>query len=289
MTGPVLPTWGPPASSPWKDGARCAVSVTFDVDGETLWISRDPDNAKRIGVLSHGTYGPRVALPMILDLLDQVGVKGTFFVPGWIIEHHRERIEAIHARGHELGHHGYLHEWLGDAPVAKEEEVLEKGIELVKSITGTAPRGYRSPAWELGPNTLDLLRKHGFEYSSNLMDDIRPYVHPGTPPLVELPVHWLLDDAPFFSYSIRPPHRNIFAASAVGTAWWEEFEGLRHVGGYFNLAMHPQFIGRPSRLAMLEGLLKRIQQVPDVWIAPLGEVARYWRERVATSLGAAHG
>ena len=42
----------------WNDGARCAASLTFDVDGETLWISKDPANENRPGVLSQGAYGP---------------------------------------------------------------------------------------------------------------------------------------------------------------------------------------------------------------------------------------
>lgn len=47
----------------WPNGARVAVMLTFDFDAETLWTSRDPDNAHRPGVLSQGRYGATVGVP----------------------------------------------------------------------------------------------------------------------------------------------------------------------------------------------------------------------------------
>ena len=52
-------------TSCWPNGAQCAVMFTFDCDAETLWISRDPSNWKRLGTLSQGTYGAKVGLPKI--------------------------------------------------------------------------------------------------------------------------------------------------------------------------------------------------------------------------------
>ena len=64
----------------WPNGARIAVMLTFDFDAETLWMARDPENARRPGILSQGAYGAKVGVPMILEVLRQEGVKATFFV-----------------------------------------------------------------------------------------------------------------------------------------------------------------------------------------------------------------
>lgn len=261
----------------WKGNARCAVSLTFDVDGETLWISKDPENENRTGVLSQGAYGPKVGVPLILDLLHRYEIAATFFIPGWIVERYPKMVGEIHRRGHEIGHHGYKHEWPDSKNPELEKEVLYKGISAIRKIVAERPCGYRSPAWELTPNTLNFLKEEGFLYSSNLMDDFIPYVHPQG--IVELPVQWVLDDAPFFLFQTRPPSRSIWPAEFVLKAWQEEFHGIYQQGGFFNLTMHPQFIGRPGRLSMLEKMIQTIRTYPEVWHASLQEIAAYWKEK----------
>src|SRR3954469_3780827 len=93
----------------WPDGNRAAAAFTFDFDAEEVWIGEDPANADRPGALSQGTYGAKVAVPLILELLAAKGVTATFFVPGRVAERHPTRVEAIVAAGHELAHHGYTH------------------------------------------------------------------------------------------------------------------------------------------------------------------------------------
>jgi len=84
----------------WPNGARCAASFTFDFDAEEVWIGEDPENATRPGVLSQGTYGAKVGVPKLLELLDRCGVRATFFVPGRVAERHPARVAAIVAAGH---------------------------------------------------------------------------------------------------------------------------------------------------------------------------------------------
>lgn len=259
----------------WPGGAQCAVMLTFDVDAETLWIGGDLTRLHKPGMLSQGTYGARVAVPLILDLLQRTGLPATFFVPGWTAETHRDIIRQIHEQGYEIAHHGYIHEHATDLSRDEEEAVLVQGINAIKAITGTAPIGYRSPAWEFSAHTLDLLAEHGFRYSSNLMSDFVPWVHAGTG-VVELPIQWLLDDAPFFLFGSGRTMRPIQPAAVAYQAWTEEFEGIYHHGGLFNLTMHPQLIGRPGRLRMLERLIKYIRGFEGVWFATGAEVAAFW-------------
>src|SRR5262245_24536574 len=91
----------------WPSGVTSAVSVTFDLDAETAWLSLDPANIDRLSVMSQGAYGPKVGVPLILDFLDRNQLKSTFFVPGWTAERWPDVVAEIHRRGHEIGHHGY--------------------------------------------------------------------------------------------------------------------------------------------------------------------------------------
>jgi peptidoglycan-N-acetylglucosamine deacetylase len=261
----------------WKDGAHCAVMLTFDVDAETLWLAGDMANMSKPGMLSQGTYGAQVAVPLILDLLKRRGIRSTFFVPGWTAETHRDVLASVHEQGHELGHHGWIHELPTSLSRDEEEEVLQRGITALRTITDNDPLGYRSPAWEFSANTLSLLQEYGFRYSSNMMNHFIPYVHPQTG-IVELPVQWIIDDAPFFLYRAVSGGRSPQTAEHVYQVWAEEFRGIYRYGGLFNLTMHPQIIGRPGRLLMLERFLEYISGFPGLWFATGEEVAAYWSE-----------
>lgn len=266
----------------WPDGAQCAVQFTFDFDAETNWISRDPDNIKRPGTLSQGTYGAKVGVPKVLELLKQENLRGTFFVPGWVAEHRTERVEQILADGHEVGHHGYLHKWVDPEKPEEELEELVMGLESLQRHLGIRPLGYRSPAGETSPNIIKLLTDHGFLYDSSLMDDINPYDHvlpDGRVGPVELPWHWSLDDAPFMLSSIKA-HRPIFTNEHILSIWTAEFREIYKWGGLFTLVMHPQAIGRPSRLDLLRQFIAYTRTYPGVWYATGQEIANAWRSQV---------
>ena len=188
----------------WKSGARCAVCLTFDVDGESLWISRDPSLAHRPIHNSMGAYGPKVGIPRILKMLKRNGAPGTFFIPSWTVEKWPKMTEAIVKAGHEVGHHGHLHEkpyQMADAE--REEELIVRALEILRRETGQKITGSRTPSCDPSVHTMALLKKHGLFYHSNLMDDDWPYYHPCG--LVELPTKWTLDDFLFFGFSSNPP------------------------------------------------------------------------------------
>ena len=255
----------------WPSGARSAAAFTFDFDAEEVWIGEDVTNADRPGVLSQGTYGAKVAIPLILELLARHDIRATFFVPGRVAERHGNRVEEIIHAGHEVAHHGYTHTSPSKLTPEQEEAELVKGRAILESL-GAKIAGYRSPSWDFSSVTLALLQKHGFRYSSNLMDDVRPYPHEGTS-IVEVPVQWILDDAAHFWFADSSWTKKISSVAEVLTIWQEEFEGIHTLGGCCVFTMHPQFIGRPSRLRLLEQMISLAKSEGGVWLATVGEIA----------------
>ena len=188
----------------WLNNQKCAVLLTFDFDAELLWTTSYPATPS---YLSRGAYGARVGVPRILELLKRYGLVATFFVPGATAVKYPHLMEQIVAAGHEVGHHGYLHEHPAKLNLEEEREVLAKGFEALESVTGKRPIGYRSPAWDLSPNSLQLFQEAGFVYDSSLMaDDFTPYpleVDGQVTDIVEIPVSWELDDAPYYLFNFH--------------------------------------------------------------------------------------
>jgi len=257
----------------WPKDARAACAFTFDLDAETLWLAR---GIREPVTLSQGRFGPVEALPRILDLLAAAAIRATFFIPAWVADHYVDAVRAIAAGGHEIGCHGDQHERVSEIEPAEEEKILVKSLAVLTKHGGRRPVGYRAPSWQLSEHTLTLLARHGFEYSSNMMDRLAPYLHPPIDgrSLVEIPVSWVLDDAPYFLF---PVQRSIEPPGPVLQGWLTEFDGITELGGVTTFTFHPQIIGRPSRFACLRELIEYVQHTPKVWVASLAEIGAQWR------------
>lgn len=258
----------------WPEGRRFAATFSFDFDAEELWIGENPANAHAPGVLSQGAYGPRVGIPLILQLLRRHGVTATFYVSGRDALRHPDAVRAILADGHEVGHHGHSHTSPTELDEAAERAELHDGLAALRGF-GAEVVGYRSPSWEFTPHTLDLLQEAGLGYSSNLLDHVVPYRHE-THDLVEVPVSWILDDAPHFWFANDTWEKTIRSTSEVLDVWLPEIDGIAALGGHAMLTFHPFLTGRPSRLAFLDRLLGHVAS-SGAWIAPTRDVAEYAR------------
>ncbi len=261
----------------WPGGARVAVLLSFDVDNETVQGLRT--GRISVGPLSQGEYGSRVALPRIVRLLDRESIPASFFFPAWSLKLAPEQADVIQASGmHEIAVHGWIHESNAGLDGATEERLLRQAIDALEEITGERPVGYRAPSWNFSPNTLRIVRELGFLYESSLMADDRPYelLQNGEPTgVVELPVEWILDDAPLYNPrgdSYSPPRD-------VMQVWIDEFDRAWDEGTMFLLTMHPHISGHRSRIVALEGLIAHIKAKGDVWFATHAEAARYVREQ----------
>jgi peptidoglycan-N-acetylglucosamine deacetylase len=219
------------------------VSVTVDVDGLAGLACRPggPWDGRLTSRSEHEFVWK--GLERLVAVLARHGAAATFYVPGATVDESPSAFEELLAAGHEIGHHGYEHRPTRSLDAAAEREELNRGLEALASI-GVTPRGYRSPGWELTPTTRDLLPGLGFTWDSSLMGDERPY-RLGS--LVELPVHWRLDDVPYWT-ALRDP-REVLAM------WTAEHD---HADGHLTYTIHPELTGRGHRLTLLEGLLDHV-------------------------------
>lgn len=268
-----------------------SVCLSFDFDAMSLWIGSF--GATSPSVISRGEFG-KVGTLRLLELLGRYRIPSTWFIPGHTVDTFPELVEKVAAAGHEVGHHGYCHENPATLSLEEERRVLERGLESIRRVIGKPPQGYRSPAWDTSPFTLNLLLEHGFFYDSSMMaDDFTPYycrigdeITKDQPygfgkevELVELPVTWGLDDFPPFEFVIRG-NQGLSSPSQVYESWSGDFDYLyQRLGeGVFTLTMHPQVIGRGHRLLMLERLIEYMKGHSGVRFRTMGEVAAEWKQ-----------
>lgn len=259
----------------WPNDAKVAVLFSFDVDNETVSLRFGEPT---VGALSQNQYGARVGLQRILDLLDKDKIPATFFIPSVSLALTPEMWPMIKKSGrHEIGVHGWIHEMNSTLPDSVERRLLIKAIAELKQMTGETPVGYRAPSWNFSPNTLQILRDLGFRYESSLMADDRAYelLQNGKPTgIVELPVEWILDDAPLFD----PRGQSYMNPRNVALVWIDEFDRAYAEGTMVVFTMHPHVIGHRSRMVALELLIAHIKTRPGVWFATHKDVAEYVRK-----------
>ena len=278
------------------------VCLTFDFDTMAAWMGSF--QARTPGILSRGEFGGRVGIYRILDVLARYEIPATFFVPGYTADSFPDAVREIAAQGHEIGHHGYLHEsptaYLGDRD--GERAMYEKGLEALERVAGVRPVGYRSPGWDLTEHSIGLLSDLGFRYDSSLAaDDYHCYFARvgdvprtdggyqfGTPSeIVEIPVSWSWDDFPQFEFVSAPTFMATALASPskVFEIWSSDIDFMvsRVPGGVFDLTMHPQVMGRGHRILLLEQVIEHCRQYPSLTFARMTEVADGYRAQAQAS------
>ncbi|MEY3741067.1 MAG: hypothetical protein RLZZ192_1743 [Pseudomonadota bacterium] len=253
--------------------ARHIVCLSYDFDVQSGFISRGLTSPTP---LSRGEFGV-VGSKRILSLLASHNIPTTWFVPGFTIETYPEACEAVVKGGHEIGHHSWAHIAPASQTLEEEEADMVRASESIERLTGKRAIGYRSPAWDLSDNTLNLLLKYGFEYDSSMMGgDYVPYpvrqgdhvklgepVRFGTPTsLIEMPISWHLDDHPHFEYWRLPNTVNpgLQSARVVMDSWLDEFRYFKKATdfGILTYTMHPYVLGRGNRMLAFEGFVESL-------------------------------
>jgi peptidoglycan/xylan/chitin deacetylase (PgdA/CDA1 family) len=271
----------PPAAFSWPERRPVAVSLTFDVDAEAGLLGDSPTFARRLTALSEGRYGVTRGVPRLLELLRRHGLPATFFVPGYTAESHPGLVDRLLADGHEVGHHGHMHLRSDKITPEAQVEEMERGLAALAAAGAPKPAGYRSSSWEITPETFELLIEQGFAYDSSCMGDDRPYYESWNgKSVLELPVHWSLDDYPMFGWGIDNGG-NFSPPAMLFDTWMAEYQSARRESRHTTFTMHPEVVGRAARLAQLERFIERLVADADVWFARLDEVAAHVRPQLA--------
>ncbi len=264
------------APASWPGGARVAVLLSFDVDNETIPLRFGEPT---VGTLASAQYGARRGLGRLVRLLDAQRIPASFFIPSVSLALTPGMADTIARSGrHEFAVHGWIHELNATLPDSAERALLKKAVAELTELTGVKPTGYRAPSWNFSPNTLSILRDMGFRYESSLMADDNPYelLQRGQPTgIVELPVEWILDDAPLFD----PRGNTYMNPRDVARVWIDEFDKAYEERGMFLLTMHPHVSGHRSRIVALELLLAHIRTkaAGSVWYGTHAAAAEYVR------------
>ena len=260
---------------PWPNNARCAVAITFDIDSDSILHLAHPDRAETmVSTLSWLKYDT-VAVPRILDMYRDHGIKQTFFFPGWCMERYPHLVDMILKDGHEIAHHGYLHEHPNEQTREGEQYWTGRAIETIVRMTGQRPRGYRAPLYNFSKNSAEILTENGFLYDASLMGDEVPYIlktSKGT--LIELPSHWAMDDWPHYTHS---PEMNylmpIKSPDEAMNVYMSEFEAMWEDRGLWIAVWHPFVSGRLTRCKRISRMIDDMKKRGGVWFATLEEIA----------------
>lgn len=264
---------------PWPNGAKVAVAITFDMDADSLiHIEHPRDSITRVSTMSMLKYGPEVSVPRIIEGYRRYGLKQTFFVPAWCIEHYPKAVDMMVKDGHEVGFHGYVHEAPNSLSRDEEHYWMQRSIAVIEKHTGKRPRGNRAPLYNFSIHTTDLLAEEGFLYDSSLMGDDVPYILKSKgKEIVELPSSWALDDWPPYVHSIDLNYMfQIMAPDRAMESFMAEFEAMRTAGGGLWIGVwHPFVSGRLSRWLRIEKMIDYMLKTGDVWFASLEEIATH--------------
>ena len=260
----------------WPNRKRIALCLSFDIDAETLWLTRNDINARHLVHLSRGLYATKQALPRILKMLDEEQLKATFFTTAYTAEIHPEIIKYIADQGHEIGYHGYMHE-VKDT-YDEENALMDKVDNIIRSLTGKRSVGVRMPDGIIHDFHKQLWLDRGIIYSSNWRNNDGPFlleIDGKEIPIVELPKDGIVDDTSYNMYTLQhPEHYYLRSGREMVQIWKDELDGLADEGRMLNFVMHPQFIGRPGYLRVLRDFIHYAKE-NGAWIATDEQVAKH--------------
>jgi peptidoglycan/xylan/chitin deacetylase (PgdA/CDA1 family) len=236
----------------------------------------------------------------LLKLLAKYQIKATWFTPAHSAESFPQQIRKIVDQGHEIGLHGYTHEFVSTLSEQQQRDVLCKSIQVLTDFVGKKPRGWTAPAWSTSKETVKLLEEYGIEYDHSFMHhDSQPYYLPSphlstytetnvskpashwmkpmstlhASSVVEVPANWHLDDWPPFQLSLSQPSTHGYVdTDVIERLWKQQFEYLYREcpedGSFiFPISIHPQVSGKPQVILLHERLIEWINTHQGVeWV-----------------------
>ncbi|MGE3147993.1 MAG: polysaccharide deacetylase family protein [Pseudorhodoplanes sp.] len=255
------------------DRSTAHLSINFDVDAEALWLVM-AKGKNRPSLISQGLYGLNHGVPRALDVLRDTKVKATFFIPGLVAHNHPTLVQEIASEGHEIASHCYTHMPLSALEPQTEWDDLRRTKDLLEQQLGKAIEGFAAPVCDVSERTIEFLIRLGFSYDRSFLDSDWPYLFRSPEgALVELPISWVLDDFTFFGHNLMPTMGwGIAEPSHAGNIWRGELQSFVDGGGFGCLVLHPEVVGRRTRISVLRDVLAQLSSTAR--FATCAEIAK---------------
>jgi peptidoglycan/xylan/chitin deacetylase (PgdA/CDA1 family) len=273
MAKTVAKEVGPVTRAKWPNGVRLPVALTFEhQSGEgTPLLPGDRPNAMIGGAME---YGGRRGMWNILEVLDQLSVKGTFLVCGTTAEKYPDAIRAAHDAGHEIAGMSYAFEKVRAASPARERGIVNRTRKALEDVCGAKIEGWRCPDYRISPQTLDILSESGFLWDSSLLNDDLPCLFDcAGGGLIELPFTTSTADKTYIGY----PYPMRGGYDGLANVWSSEFEVLYRESErsprFMILSIQTWATGRPAPLRTLRQFIERLKMHNDIQFARCSEIA----------------
>lgn len=253
---------------------RATLCVTFDNMGRAQEVGAGmaslPDAAE-----------PSLAkgYERILTMLEQLGLKATFFIEGWNCLHHAARIQELVARGHEVGLHGWIHETFHRLDARTVEQLLSDGRAAMQLI-GIPTRLFRAPGGIRGAHTQPALERLGFTGDSSVEYGLEHEQQAGDSYAVGQPhllsgrlatVPWRWDAIDYIHYRILD--RNEGAPDRLRARWTKSLDLAEAHGTTLTIIAHAFISGvDDARLLALADFLDDARRRPSVRCETVGTI-----------------
>ncbi|RFU24688.1 hypothetical protein B7463_g11643, partial [Scytalidium lignicola] len=275
---------------------RVLVGYGIDVDAVSGWINTCSGAPAGPTDVSRGIFGATVGIDRLLKLWEKYKIKTTWFVPAHSLESFPAQLRKVRDAGHEIGLHGYCHEFVATMNEQQQRDVMKKSIEVLTAFTGKKPRGWTAPAWDTSKETIRVLEEFGIEYDHSFMHhDCQLYYAPDLTAeyketdvkhdastwmkpmsqlklskIVEVPANWHLDDwPPFVPHFKSATAQGYVDPEVIEKMWKKQFDYFyREYDTFvFPMTIHPQVSGKPQVILMHENIIEYINSHEGVeWV-----------------------
>jgi peptidoglycan/xylan/chitin deacetylase (PgdA/CDA1 family) len=234
---------------PWPQGTHAAASIAQDVES--------------------GFANARHAV----DSLHAAGIRSTFFLTTDLAQHY-ERLSRRLAEAGEIGTHGDSHRLFGGLSSEEQRARLATTQRELRGIVGNTVAGLRPPEEQFDTATMSawLAEKGTYLFGAN---DSRT----AAPELLNIGGDTLVLVGRIGSDDFAVASKRSGDPGALTDIFLGEYERVRALGGYYVLSYHSQLLSKPELVPSLAGLARKLAADTGVWVAPVGEVAEWWRQR----------